>query len=384
MPVQAVSNVFHHDKKPGNEDEPHQQHRKHGHFLGLGHGEQHHCCNRDRHAKNEGAQLKTRIHPHEAHRARCDGMAVFISVGKHPNKLRYAIALFRKLHRLAVDEIALFELMCKKPVEIGEMRTSGKPECHESREEHRQHAHVVRPGAVVEAGNDLADGSDSVREGKYRIHRLEKARGHFDRVQPGGGGDLDEHQNHAQPHAHVLEGARKGVLNAQIRKRSSNSRQEEQRRVHSLHADCQTPCNAHNRLQGRHQSKEQPTAEIALPRFDTRNAFTIHLFAHDHHQHESPYPKRKIDEERRHSRPVRIDWIELLCRDGRGGHHEIRYCVRIYLSAEKRLKGARGCKSLDVGCGAFEVFLEPYEQIIGLRESVGRKIERRFKLVEGG
>ena len=109
------------------------------------------------------------------------------------------------MHFFAVHDVAFCELLGEHAIEVREEGARKDADEQENREEQREHTHEAEPHVSVEAANAFAHGVDAIREREYRVHRLEEARGEFDRIQARSARDLNKHQNDAQALAHMLQ-----------------------------------------------------------------------------------------------------------------------------------------------------------------------------------
>ena len=258
-------------------------------------------------------------------------------------------------------------------VQIRQIRTRHQACRQKHRQEQQQHADALQPRAVIEAARGFANGVDAVGEREYRVDRLEKARRHFDRIQTRGAWDLDEHQDHADRLADVLKRGSKRVLDSKVCQRADRRGQEECRHVDRLHPYDQASRTAHDRLQNHHDRQQHLAAQETLTDRKVGDALVVHLVAHDHQQHEHADPQREIDEQRRHSRAIRIKGIEVLGLHLGGRLHELGDlgCIDATV-VEERSHRTRRPQRGHVGLDRLEIGLQVGQQRIGLGQSIDR------------
>ena len=126
-----------------------------------------------------------------------------VAHGAH--NLSRPVTAFGQLHFLAVHDVAFCELLGEHAIKVREEGAREGADEQENREEQREHTHEAEPHVSVEATDAFAHGVDAIREREDRIHRLEEARGEFDRIQARSARDLHKHQNDAQALAHMLQ-----------------------------------------------------------------------------------------------------------------------------------------------------------------------------------
>ena len=175
---------------------------------------------------------------------------------------------------------------------------------------------------------------------------MEERRGHLNRIEARGAGDLGEHEDDADALADMLQRDGEGVDDGEVGKRRQRRGEDERRRRDGLHAEREHPDTADDRLHHGDGRKEQIPTPVALGQRQAGDALAVRLLAHDDEQHEGADPEREVHEQRCHGAAVGVQRIELLGDHLGGRRHERRDLVGVKTALAhepgKRVGGAEG------------------------------------------
>ena len=211
-------------------------------------------------------------------------------IGKRANELPDAVTALGHERGLAVEQVALGNLLGNQPIEVGQLRAGEQADHGHDEHDQQHHAHIRGVLAAVEAPERFAQRIDAVREREHRVYRAEEGIGHLDRVQARAAGNLNEHHDDAQPDTDMLQARRQGIGDAQIRKGQKNRRDVERGYRGGLDADEQAAGHADDGLQRHQYGEEHPAADVALHDGKARDALFVDLELEDDAQHQRSHP----------------------------------------------------------------------------------------------
>ena len=171
----------------------------------------------------------------EALRALEQGVARGRGLRQRAQEGREAPALLARA--LGDEQVRPRELAVEEGVEVEQAGPAhgGEQERRQGKgKKNEQFADVV---SVIEAGDGLAHGADAVGEREPGAQGLEEGRLHLDGVEARGAGDLQDHEQHRERLAHVLERGGEGVDHEDVDERGDHAREHVGGGRHALDAE---------------------------------------------------------------------------------------------------------------------------------------------------